>query len=440
VRIYIETYGCQMNEYDSTMIGEGLLSEGHALVTGPEDADAIVVNTCAVRERAETRVLGRLRHLRGLAPKDCVIAVVGCVAQRLGSELLDVTPVDLIVGTDAYARLPELLSTVDRPEGLVCTPEDVAVTYDGRRAPKKAGVTEFVAVMRGCNNYCTYCIVPYVRGRERSRPVGSVLEEVAALVDLGTRDVTLLGQNVNSYADGAVRFPELIARVGAVPGLQRVRFATSHPKDLSDELIDAIAATPAVCEHVHLPVQSGSDRVLRTMGRSYDRERYLRLVETIRSSIPGVSLTTDIIVGFPGETPRDYDQTVSLMREVRFDSAFMFRYSVRRGTAAAALDDDVPESEKIERLSGIIDLQKSITWDINDGLTGTRVEVLCEGPSQRDPDVLFGRTRTNKGVVFTGRAGAGDLVDVRITEASAWTLRGRMIEHSPEDATRSGPA
>ncbi|MBD3367869.1 MAG: tRNA (N6-isopentenyl adenosine(37)-C2)-methylthiotransferase MiaB [Candidatus Eisenbacteria bacterium] len=418
-----------MNEYDSKLIRESLRLHGHSLVSSPERADAVVVNTCSVRERAEMRVLGRLRHLRGLAPPDAVVAVVGCVAQRLGSELFELTPVDLVVGTDGYGRLPELLRAA-RDERCLWTPVYRRDPYDERDAPVTAGIREFVAVMRGCDNYCTYCIVPFVRGRERSRTANSVLREVGRLTALGTKDITLLGQNVNSYRDGDADFPELLRRVAAVPGLERLRFATSHPKDLSDELIETIASTGAVCEHIHLPVQSGSDRVLASMGRSYDRERYRALVRTIRERVPDVALTTDIIVGFPGETADDYEETVSLMEEVRFDSAFMFRYSVRSGTAAADLADDVPEEEKIARLERIIELQKGITWRINEGLVGQRVEVLCEGPSQRDNDVLFGRTRQNKAVVFSGRADVGELVDVTVREASAWTLRGVVSDRS----------
>ena len=429
MKFYVETYGCQMNEYDSRLIGERLAAEGHVPVAEPGDADAVIVNTCSVRERAETRVLGRLRHLRGLAPADSVIAVVGCVAQRLGRELLETTPVDLVVGTDAYRRLPELLVAA-RETRRVCTPVEATESYDDRPSPSGAGVTEFVAVMRGCNNYCSYCIVPYVRGHERSRPAASVVEEISKLVDLGTKDVTLLGQNVNSYRDGDVGFPELLRRVSAVRGLERLRFATSHPKDLSEELIETMATTTTVCEHLHLPVQSGSDRILTAMGRSYDRAHYLRLIDRVRKSIPGIALTTDIMVGFPGETRDDFEQTTSLMRSVGFDSAFMFRYSVRSGTAAARLEDDVPEEEKIERLTSIIDLQKEMTTRINEELVGRTVEALTEGPSQRDPEVLFGRTRTNKGVVFTGPADPGELADVRILETSAWTLRGTMNDPS----------
>jgi len=439
VKVYIETYGCQMNEYDSHVVGERLERAGHVLVREPDCADAVVVNTCSVRERAEMRVLGRLRHLRGLIPSGCVLAVIGCVAQRLRKELLSLTPVDLVVGTDGYERLPELLEAAAETGGTVWTPVDGEESYDDRPAPGSASTTEFVAVMRGCNNYCTYCIVPYVRGRERSRPEASILSEVEALVEHGARDVTLLGQNVNSYRSGERGFPELLRRVGATPGLRRLRFATSHPKDLSGDLIDAVASIGTACEHIHLPVQSGSDAVLEAMGRSYDRRRYLDLVKSVRERMPTAAITTDVIVGFPGESELDYEATVSLMRSVRFDSAFMFRYSTRRGTAAASLDDDVTDPVKIERLQRIIELQKSITWEINEQLVGDELEVLCEGPSHRDPGVLFGRTRTNKGVVFDGSAAPGDLVRVRVTEASAWTLRGTMTARSSSTEPGNGP-
>jgi tRNA-2-methylthio-N6-dimethylallyladenosine synthase len=427
VKIYVETYGCQMNEYDSGMIRELLRAAGHTIVPGTSDAEAVIVNTCSVRERAEERVLGRLRHLRGLTPPGCIIIAAGCVAQRMGNELLETTPADLVVGTDGYGRLPELIEAAGDGRRAVWTPEDPTESYDRRPPASGANVTEFVAVMRGCDNYCTYCIVPYVRGRERSRPVASVVREVAGLVERGAREVTLLGQNVNSYRDGECGFPELLRRVAAVPDLRRLRFATSHPKDLSEELIEVVASVDEVCEHVHLPVQSGSDRVLRAMGRRYDRARYVSLTAALRESVPGVAITTDIIVGFPGETAADYEETVSLMREVRFDSAFMFRYSVRRGTAASALVDDVPEDVKIERLKAIIDLQKDITWSINEKLVGSDVEVLSEGPSERDPDVSFGRTRDNRGVVLSGDAPRGTLVTARVREASAWTLRAGVL-------------
>lgn len=428
MRTYIETYGCQMNEYDSSMIRSMLESAGHTFVDEPSGADVIIVNTCSVRERAEQRVLGRLRHLRGLADRNAVLGVVGCVAQRMGADLMrDVRGVGFVVGTDRYSLLPNVIAKALEGIDSIETSADPGETYDARPDPVEAGLCEFVSVARGCDNYCSYCIVPYVRGRERSRPAGSVVAEVRKLVKLGARDVTLLGQNVNSYGATPDGFAGLLDEVDAVEGLWRVRFATSHPKDLSEGLVDAVARLPKICEHLHLPVQSGSDRVLSAMNRSYTRGRYLELVDMARGRIPGIALTTDLIVGFPGETPEDFEATLALMEEVRFDSAFMFRYSVRRGTRAASLDDDVPEKVKIERLSAVIETQKRITTERNAALKGSLLEVLVEGPSARDPGLLFGRTRTGKAVVARGPIKlCGSLVPVRIERASAWTLHGSV--------------
>lgn len=429
MKVYIETYGCQMNEYDSSMIRSLLATDGHTFVRAPEGADAIIVNTCSVRERAERRVLGRLRHLRGLAGPDVLLGVVGCVAQRMGDHLArEVRGLSFIVGTDQYALLPDVLESAERGVRRVETAVDQDETYDRRPEHAEASLREFVSVARGCDNYCSYCVVPYVRGRERSRPADAVVREVRMLAGLGARDVTLLGQNVNSYRDGRKDFAELLRMVDGVNGLPRVRFATSHPKDLTERLVDAVAELPAACEHVHLPVQSGSDRILEAMNRGYTREHYLGLVDMVRSRVPGVAMTTDLIVGFPGETEACFEETLSLMREVRFDSAFMFRYSVREGTKAAGLPDDVPEETKIERLETVIELQKAITSELNGKLAGSVVEVLVEGPSERDPGTLFGRTRTGKSVVVPGPPSlTGSLVPVKVERASAWTLHGAVV-------------
>lgn len=427
MKIYIETYGCQMNEYDSAMIRSMLVSAGHSLTSDLTEADVVMVNTCTVRDRAEQRALGRLRHLRGLIGKNAALGVIGCVAQRIGEKLLsEVRGLDFVVGTDRYALIPDIIEEIDHGVRRVDTLQDSGENYAVRPDPITASLSDFVSVMRGCNNYCSYCIVPYVRGRERSVPHEAVSAEVEALVRLGMRDVTLLGQNVNSYRDGPTTFAQLLGIINNVPGLERIRFATSHPKDLSPELIDAIAHLDKVCEHVHLPVQSGSNSVLRRMNRSYTREDYVALVGSIRERIPGVAVTTDVIMGFPGETEKDCDATLSLMNEIRFDSAFMFRYSVREGTSAAAFDDDVPEAMKIERLKTAIELQKKITTTINQGLIGTVVEVLANGPSERDASRTFGKARSGKTVVFESPDDcAGKLVSVRVTDTSAWTLHGK---------------
>jgi tRNA-2-methylthio-N6-dimethylallyladenosine synthase len=426
MRFYIETYGCQMNEYDSRLIASILASAGHDSSRDLATADVVIVNTCSVRERAEIRVLGRLRHLRGLMRKDATLGVVGCVAQRMGEELLRMVPgLGFVVGTDQYRRLPEIVQRSAGVLSAVAVGERSTESYEGRPGPDSASLSEFVSVMRGCDNYCSYCIVPYVRGRERSRAIPSVVDEVRSLVGLGAREVTLVGQNVNSFDDEGRGFAELLQAVNDIGELLRIRFATSHPKDLSDEVIAAVASLERVCEHIHLPVQSGSSEILAAMNRSYTREQYVALVERIRAGVPGVALTTDVIVGFPQETDERFRETVSLMEEVRFDSAFMFRYSVREGTRAAELDDDVPEKVKIERLETIIELQKRVTSELNGALIGSTVEVLVEGPSEKNADLLFGRSRTGKAVVFPGDAGlAGREARVEISDTSAWTLHG----------------
>ncbi len=424
MKIYVETYGCQMNKCDSAMIQSMLVSAGHSLTSDLAEADVVIVNSCTVRERAEQRVLGRLRHLRGLIATDAALGVIGCVAQRMGDTLLkEVRGLDFVIGTDCYALIPDILEKTGRGRKCVETDQDNSEDYGDSPGPITASLSDFVSVMRGCNNYCSYCIVPHVRGRERSVAHATVLSEVEALVQLGTRDITLLGQNVNSYRDGHVTFAQLLGIINDVPGLERIRFATSHPKDLSEELIDAMADLDKVCEHIHLPVQSGSNSILRRMNRSYTREDYVALIDSIRKRIPGIAVTTDLIMGFPGETDDDFHATLSLMEEIRFDSAFMFRYSVREGTSAATLDDDVPEATKIERLKTTIELQKGITTAVNRELIGTQLEVLVDGPSERDASRMFGRSRSGKAVVFEcPEECSGRLIHVNITGCSAWTL------------------
>ena len=426
MKIYIETYGCQMNEYDSRLIASILASDGHGMTHDLGAADVVIVNTCTVRERAEIRALGRLTHLRGLMRKDAVLGIAGCVAQRMGDRLLREIPgLSFVVGTEQYWNLPDVIENARAGRAVVSVGTGSGESYSRRPGPDEASLCEFVSVMRGCNNYCSYCIVPYVRGRERSRATSGIVDEVKKLVALGTREVTLIGQNVNSFSDEGRGFAELLGAVAELVGLQRIRFATSHPKDLSDEVIAAVGSMAKVCEHVHLPVQSGSTEVLAAMNRSYSREQYVALARRIRDGIPGVALTTDIIVGFPGETDEQFRETVSLMNEIRFDSAFMFHYSVREGTRAAKFADDVPKELKIARLETIIDLQKRVTSEVNAALIGSSAEVLVEGPSHRNEDLLFGRSRTGKAVVFPGDAGlVGRVVNVEIGSTSAWTLHG----------------
>ncbi len=428
-KFYIRTYGCQMNKYDSEIVASILESYGLQEVSAPEDADVILVNTCSVREHAEQRVLGYLDHLRLLksASGERKIAVIGCMAERLGERLREKKPfVDFTVGPDHYREIPRLLGLASSDErsgggGGLETYSDIFPSH-------RKGVSAWVAVMRGCDNFCTYCIVPYLRGRERSRPAASVLEEVRRLAAEGFVEVTLLGQNVNSYWDGQHDFADLLRMVADVEGIRRVRFATSHPKDLSDKLIETIAEHPNICKHVHLPVQSGSTRILRKMNRRYTREHYLERIAKIREAIPEVALTTDVIVGFPGETEEDFEQTRSLLEEVEYDGAFVFRYSVREGTAAARLEDDVPEEEKIARLEELNRLQKKISLKRNRAYVGRMVEVLVEGPNRKRPGQYIGRTDTNKITVFTPRRPeeVQTFMRLRIHDASAHTLFGEI--------------
>ncbi|MCR4437554.1 MAG: tRNA (N6-isopentenyl adenosine(37)-C2)-methylthiotransferase MiaB [bacterium] len=443
---WIETYGCQMNKYDSELVAGILHAAGYQAAESLSAAEVVLVNTCSVRESAERRVRGRLNALR--APKSdgsCrVLGVIGCMADRLRERLLREHPaVDLVLGPDEYRRLPELLDeifarrTVSVLRDASCTSE----TYAGIEPVRQPGVSAWVAIMRGCNNFCSYCVVPYVRGRERSRPVDSIVAEVERLIALGFVEVTLLGQNVNSYRDGGHDFADLLARVAQVPGLVRLRFATSHPKDLSTKLIQTIAAHGVICKHVHLPVQSGSNRVLRAMNRGYTREQYLRLVAELRSAMPEIALSTDVIVGFPGEEAADFAHTRWLLEEVRFDAAFLFKYSPREGTAACRLQETVSEDEKQARLEELIALQKQITLEKNRGRVGSVVEVLIEGPSKKSARQVMGRTGGNMIVVLQERyLSPGRLVQVLVTGAEGHTLFGKVVGRRSlaEAATEQG--
>jgi len=436
-KVYIETYGCQMNKYDSELVAGLLRNYGYETVHNPEQADVILVNTCSVREHAERRALGRLSSLYGykLRRPEIKIGVLGCMAQSLGEKILEKKPfVDFVIGPDAYRKVLVALGEESTPESEFSVraflEESGEETYDDVYPCRVKGISAWVAVMRGCNNHCSYCIVPYVRGAERSRPADSVVEEVRRLADEGFVEVTLLGQNVNSYSDGSHDFADLIRMVSQVEGIQRVRFATSHPKDLSDKLIQTIAENPRICNHIHLPVQSGSSRILKLMNRVYTRERYLERVEKIRKLIPQVSLTTDIIVGFPTETDEDFQQTLSLLEEVQFDGAFIFKFSPRRGTPAAKIPGQLPDEVKQERLQILNDLQKKITLKKNRQLIGQVVEVLVEGPSKKSKRDFMGRTETNKIVVFPKprTIGPGSLAKVRIVNAEGVTLFGECLE------------
>lgn len=441
-QVYIETYGCQMNVADSEVVAAVMEMAGYSPVDNVEQADAVLVNTCSIRDAAEQKVISRLAALRALrrkrpADKPLIIGVIGCMAERIGHELVSGHGVNLVAGPDSYLDLPQLMAQAEA--GLPAVNVELSTTETYRDIlPRRAGILKvggFVSIMRGCNNFCSYCIVPYTRGRERSREPESILAEVRALRDKGYREVTLLGQNVNSYhghtAEGEeVGFDRLLTMVAdGAPGM-RVRFTTSHPKDMSDEILHAIASRPNICRHIHLPVQSGSDTVLKAMNRHYTREWYMNRIRAIRAIMPDCAITSDLFTGFHGETDRDFEQTLDLMREARFDASFMFKYSERPGTYASRhLPDDVPEQVKIDRLNRMIALQNELSRESNLRDVGKVFEVLLEAPAKRSPQQLVGRTPQNKAVVISrGTHKVGDTVKVRITEATSATLIGEPVE------------
>jgi len=403
-RVYIETYGCQMNVADSELMFGVLGREGYVRTEDPAEADVLLVNTCAVRDHAEQRVLGRMGELKRYKRPGDVLGVVGCMAQRLGPKLLERVPqVDLVIGPDGYRGLPELIAQARAGDRAA----DVAFKgwehYEDVPPVRGNPISAFVTVQRGCDYRCTFCIVPMTRGPERSRKLADVVGEVARLTGAGTTEVTLLGQTVNSYHDGEHDFADLLRAVGAVDGIRRVRFTSPYPTDFTPRVLAAMAETPAVCEHVHLPVQSGSSRTLKRMLRRYDRDGYLDVVASLRAAVPGISLSTDIIVGFPGETEDEFQETLSLVEQVRFDDAYTFKYSVREGTPAVRIKDHVAEEIKTERIGRLIALVRRVAKQKNVGLIGTTHEVLVEGPAKRGA-VLQSRTRTNKIALLDGPA------------------------------------
>ena len=439
-KLFIETYGCQMNVADSEVVASIMQMDGYSLTDKIEEADAIFVNTCSVRDNAEQKVYGRLRYFQSLRRKkhSLIVGVLGCMAERVKEELINVHHADLVVGPDAYLDLPNLVGAVERGEKAINVELSTRETYKDVIPLKLPGVhiSGFVSIMRGCNNFCTYCIVPYTRGRERSRDVESILREIRDMRAKGFKEVTLLGQNVNSYAfdEGGkiVTFPLLLARVAEEVPEMRIRFTTSHPKDMSDETLRVIAAYDNICKFIHLPAQSGSDRILRLMNRKYTRAWYLDRIAAIRRIIPDCGISTDLFCGFHSETEEDYQETLSLMREVGYDSAYLFKYSERPGTYAAMhLADDVPEVEKIRRLQGMIDLQNRLSEESNRRDIGKVFEVLVEGFSKRSREQLFGRTSQNKVVIFDKKDyHVGQYVRVRIHEASSATLFGEPLEEA----------
>ena len=441
-RVYIETYGCQMNVSDSELMAGILARSGHQTVPHLDDADVVLINTCAIRENAETKVINRLKHLNHRKRRDpeLIIGVCGCMAQHLRDRLLEAAPyVDLVMGPDAYRNLPTALDSLARDveSHVSLTDRDpfVGLRLDKNEdyadiAPiRKEGIRAWLTIQRGCDKMCTFCIVPFVRGRERSLPLKRLVEDVEKLVDQGFKEVVLLGQTVNSYQDNGADFGELLYTVGEVNGLERVRFTSPHPADATDNMIDAMANSPTVCKHLHLPLQSGSTEVLERMRRTYTAEEYRTLASKLRERIPDIALTTDIIVGFCGETDEEFMETYQMMADIRYDSAFMFKYSEREGTLAhKAFPDDVPETVKGERLTQIIELQENISADLNTAVVGDTVAVLVEGESRRDADRYHGKTEGFKTTVFPkADSHIGDIVNVRVHSTTAHTLIGQKV-------------
>ena len=395
----------------------------------PEDADVILINTCSVREHAEQRALGRARqlvHLKRYKPW-VRIGILGCMAQKKQTDLFDEVPgLDWVVGPDEYRKLPWLIADEKSPKLLVDI--DSGESYDDVFPVSISPPTAFLAIMRGCDNFCSYCIVPYIRGRERSRPLSSIIAETHDLASKGVSEITLLGQNVNSYSDGDHDFADVLRTVAEIPEIERVRFTTSHPKDLSNRLVQVMAEVPQICPMLHLPVQSGSNRILKLMNRQYTREQYLEKTRMIRESVPEVAMTTDILVGFPGESDQDFQKTMDLLEEVRFHGVFSFRYSIREGTAAAKLPNDVPEKVKIARLETVIDRQRSISRELHESRLGDTLEVLVESPAKKGDGFLMGRSPQDEVVVFSANGTKiGDLCSVKIHQVRGFTLVGELV-------------
>ena len=440
-KLFIETYGCQMNVADSEVVASIMQMAGYELCEDEAQADAIFLNTCSIRENAENKIYSRLEALHAEQKKgrDIILGVLGCMAERVRQDLIDNHHANLVCGPDSYLNLPDMVAQCENGNNAMNIELSTTETYRDI-VPQRIGhgkVSSFVSIMRGCNNFCHYCIVPYTRGRERSRDVESILREVRDLHDRGFKEVTLLGQNVNSYGltpagkrmEGGVSFAELLRKVAqSVPDM-RVRFTTSNPEDMTDDILHAVADEPNLCKHIHFPAQSGSSKILKLMNRKYTREQYLERVEAIRRIIPGCGLSTDLFVGYHDETPEDHALTLSLVKECMFDSAFMFKYSERPGTFAAKhLPDNVPEEVKIERLNELIRLQTEISAQQNRKDIGKTFEVLVEGFSKRSREQLMGRTEQNKAVVFDKQGyHIGDRVMVKIVDATSATLIGNAI-------------
>ncbi len=440
-KAFIGVYGCQMNIADAERMAGQLAAIGYERTDDMMQADLILLNTCCVRETAEDRVYGKIGEIKHIKEKNpaLIFGITGCMAQKEGEKLIKRAPhIDFVLGTGHVDELTQVVRQLEmKHEHMVLTElsQRAAETPEESTAPlvqREGKLSAWIPIMYGCNNFCTYCIVPYVRGRERSRHPQDILREVGQAVRDGYSEVTLLGQNVNSYGRGldeaGADFASLLRAVDAVDGIKRVRFMTSHPKDLSDEVIKAIAEGQHLCEHIHLPVQYGSNRILKAMNRVYTVESYRALVQRIRAAIPEVALTTDMIVGFPGETEEDFQATLDFVREMRYDSAYTFIYSPRSGTPAANMPDQVPEAVKHERLNKLMAVQNQISLEINEGLMGRELEIMVEGPSKNREDIWAGRTRTNKIVLFQhGGEQPGEFRQVRITHPQTWVLKGELI-------------
>jgi tRNA-2-methylthio-N6-dimethylallyladenosine synthase len=436
-RLFLRTFGCQMNEHDSLKIGDLMRAEGYALAEGPEAADCIILHTCSIREKPEQKLYSALGRLKAFKKKNpsLVIGVGGCVAQQAGKDLLNRAPhLDFVFGTHHIHDVPRMvrLARDERTRSCEVSFSDRVQSLHYRPEPTRKSVKAYITIMQGCNNFCSYCIVPHVKGREQSRSVDEIISEANALVDRGIREMTLLGQNVNSYGQdkpGYPSFPELLERLQEVDGTFRIRFTTSHPKDLSPHLAEAMARLDKVCEHIHLPVQSGSTRLLRRMNRGYSREEYLCKAQMLREKVPGIALTTDVIVGFPGESEADFDDTLSLLEEVRYDGIYSFRFSSRPMTQACQMLDSVPERVKADRLMRVQALQEEITLSILDSRVNRLEEILVEGNSPQDNGQLTGRTRAHRIVHAPGDGEAlkGQLINVHIEKGLKHCLLGRLI-------------
>lgn len=437
-KLFIETYGCQMNVADSEVVASIMGMSGYELTDNINEANAIFINTCSIRDNAEQKAFSRLDYFQSLKKKrkDIIIGVLGCMAERIKEDLLERKVIDMVVGPDAYLDLPNLIGAVESGEKAINIELSTTETYQDI-IPQRIGhnrISGFVSIMRGCNNFCSYCIVPYTRGRERSRPATSIINEMKDLVAKGYKEITFLGQNVNSYLDSSednkYTFPDLLAMAANTFPDTRIRFITSHPKDISEELIRTIATYHNLCKHIHLPVQSGSNRILSLMNRKYTREEYLQKIAMIKRIIPECGITTDVFTGFHSETEADHQETLSLMQEVGFDNAFMFKYSERSGTYAAKhLEDNVPEAIKLSRLQEVVDLQNKLSKESNQKDLGKIVEVLIEGYSKKSRNQLFGKSSENKVVVFNKEnKKIGEYAKIRIKDATVATLLGEICE------------